>query len=276
MKNFRCMGCHKMFDFDKYYGICPKCGTFNQKREEAEELHQEMHKQYDSFNMHKEKTPSYASRYQTKEEHEEKKNRFPLYVFLFCFLVTIIVFISVIIGRMKINKFIDTANYEVVTVQPGEVIALTDGNYKIERAVEIVPANREAGLPIDEKMIGVRVSFEPKLEEGKTHASFNIKSPYIEYLDGFHKNPLYFRDTFPYISKYGLEEKDLLNNYQTFYAGTVEANDLGGYYIYLVDNDAKNITVTLELKKEYKNLQITSGAYQMTLPIEGREENADE
>lgn len=270
------MGCHKRFDFDKYYGICPKCGTFNQKRGEAEELHQEMHGKYDSFNMHKEMAPSYTREYLTKEEHKEKKNRFPLYVFLLCFLVTVIVFTSVVIGRMKINKFIDTANYEIVTAQPGEVFALTDGDYKIEKAVEIIPANQEVGLPADEKMIGVRVSFEPKLEEGETYASFDIATPYIEYLDGFHKNSLYFQDTLPYISKYGMEEGDLLNNYGSFYAGTGEVNDLEGYYIYLVDKDAKSVTITLELKKEYKNLAIVDGMYQMTLPIEGREENADE
>lgn len=27
----RCFNCHKNFDYEKYYGICPKCGSFNKK-----------------------------------------------------------------------------------------------------------------------------------------------------------------------------------------------------------------------------------------------------
>ena len=32
----RCYNCNKKFDYEKYYGICPKCGCFN-RQETAEE-----------------------------------------------------------------------------------------------------------------------------------------------------------------------------------------------------------------------------------------------
>lgn len=32
----RCFNCHKNFDYEKYYGICPKCGSFNKKEGQQE------------------------------------------------------------------------------------------------------------------------------------------------------------------------------------------------------------------------------------------------
>ena len=42
-----CTNCRKKFDKEKYYGICPKCGTFHYRS--AEEQHAEMHKLYDDY-----------------------------------------------------------------------------------------------------------------------------------------------------------------------------------------------------------------------------------
>ena len=41
----RCYNCNKKFDYEKYYGICPKCGCFN-RRETAEEQHEAMHDRF--------------------------------------------------------------------------------------------------------------------------------------------------------------------------------------------------------------------------------------
>lgn len=40
-----CFNCHKKFDYDKYYGICPKCGCFN-KRETRQESHEDLHERF--------------------------------------------------------------------------------------------------------------------------------------------------------------------------------------------------------------------------------------
>lgn len=58
----KCRNCGKVFDYEKYYGICPKCGTFNRKNEEpgAEgrqgkdpyEDHIRFHEQYDTGCSH--------------------------------------------------------------------------------------------------------------------------------------------------------------------------------------------------------------------------------
>ena len=41
----RCFNCRKEFDYEKYYGICPKCGCFNQK-ESREERHEDLHDRF--------------------------------------------------------------------------------------------------------------------------------------------------------------------------------------------------------------------------------------
>lgn len=42
----KCYNCGKSFDYDKYYGICPKCSAYN-KEKLPEEEHQELHEAYD-------------------------------------------------------------------------------------------------------------------------------------------------------------------------------------------------------------------------------------
>ncbi len=41
----RCYNCNKNFDYEKYYGICPKCGCFN-RRETMEEQHEALHDRF--------------------------------------------------------------------------------------------------------------------------------------------------------------------------------------------------------------------------------------
>ena len=53
----KCFNCGKKFDYEKYYGICPKCGCFN-KTETAKEQHQRYHDAYDGGYRHSEHTYS--------------------------------------------------------------------------------------------------------------------------------------------------------------------------------------------------------------------------
>ena len=47
----KCFKCGKNFDYEKYYGICPKCGCYN-KQETPQEQHQQLHDQYDQGYTH--------------------------------------------------------------------------------------------------------------------------------------------------------------------------------------------------------------------------------
>lgn len=42
----KCFSCGKVFEYEKYYGICPKCGAYN-REDLPEEGHSQMHEKYD-------------------------------------------------------------------------------------------------------------------------------------------------------------------------------------------------------------------------------------
>ena len=50
----KCFSCGKNFDYEKYYGICPKCGCYNKKTVESENP-QHAYKEQESVRMHERK-----------------------------------------------------------------------------------------------------------------------------------------------------------------------------------------------------------------------------
>lgn len=66
-----CTSCHKKFDNDKYYGICPKCGAFNRISHSEQEDHQRFHEMYDDTNAHSEygKHEHYHEEYDDTASH---------------------------------------------------------------------------------------------------------------------------------------------------------------------------------------------------------------
>ena len=72
-----CTKCGKVYDYDKYSGICPKCARYNNGKTAAEE-HQEFHDKYDGGYNHTEQESHhrYHEVYDTvKNPHEKKKNQ---------------------------------------------------------------------------------------------------------------------------------------------------------------------------------------------------------
>lgn len=66
-----CISCHKKFDNDKYYGICPKCGAFNKLHLGVDE-HERYHQMYDDDkNAHSEQAvhEQYHERYDNTTSH---------------------------------------------------------------------------------------------------------------------------------------------------------------------------------------------------------------
>ena len=62
----KCINCGKIFDYEKYYGICPKCSTYN-REDTPEEEHQELHEKYDSAkNVHVELDEAVKAAYQNE------------------------------------------------------------------------------------------------------------------------------------------------------------------------------------------------------------------
>ena len=59
-----CEKCKKIYDYDKYNGICPKCARYNRQASPAQE-HQEYHNKYDGGYSHtaQDNHHSYHERY---------------------------------------------------------------------------------------------------------------------------------------------------------------------------------------------------------------------
>ena len=68
MNNITCTSCHKKFDNDKYYGICPKCGAFNNLHFGGNDAHGRLHEMYDDKNAHSD----YAEHEQLHETYDYK------------------------------------------------------------------------------------------------------------------------------------------------------------------------------------------------------------
>lgn len=52
MTAITCVKCGKTYDFDKTYGICPKCSRFNNIRS-SQQLHAQMHEEQDRGTTHR-------------------------------------------------------------------------------------------------------------------------------------------------------------------------------------------------------------------------------
>ena len=89
-----CEKCKKIYDYDKYNGICPKCARYNRESTSARE-HQEYHNKYDGGYSHtaQDDHHSYHQRYdenknphngqlKTGKIHMDKKSKKVLGVFL--------------------------------------------------------------------------------------------------------------------------------------------------------------------------------------------------
>lgn len=67
-----CEKCKKIYDYDKYNGICPKCTRYNRESSSAQE-HQEYHNKYDGGYSHtaQDNHHSYHQRYDSnKNPHD--------------------------------------------------------------------------------------------------------------------------------------------------------------------------------------------------------------
>ena len=70
MNNITCTSCHKKFDNDKYYGICPKCGAFNNLHFGGNDAHGRLHEMYDDKNAHSD----YAKHEQFHKKYDNTTN----------------------------------------------------------------------------------------------------------------------------------------------------------------------------------------------------------
>ncbi|MGN0506087.1 MAG: hypothetical protein ACI4FZ_05960 [Lachnospiraceae bacterium] len=69
----KCTKCGKMYDDEKYYGICPKCGRYNKAENQGEQEHQALHDKYDGGYEHTEEENHHRfhNEYDSSYQHAE-------------------------------------------------------------------------------------------------------------------------------------------------------------------------------------------------------------
>lgn len=65
----KCSKCGKLYDYEKYSGICPKCARYNKETSAAED-HQEYHNKYDGGYSHNEQDDHYSYH----QRYDDNKN----------------------------------------------------------------------------------------------------------------------------------------------------------------------------------------------------------
>lgn len=207
----KCFNCGKEFDYEKYYGICPKCSAYN-KENLSEEVHEELHSLYDKENPHKEEYTSkteenqqiYVAKPIVNNGKQEKASGASIVGFV-CILLGIIagiifLFVYIIGNAIAVTEEVEEdvtvdfyddvskipQNPEIITVNPGEAFSIGMDNpctVSVESAEVVVKADTIPDFPSTENLVAVKLNYENWNSEdyylyNKYSAS---ETPYIGY-----------------------------------------------------------------------------------------------
>lgn len=275
----KCFNCGKNFDYEKYYGICPKCGCFN-KTETAEEQHQRYHDAYDGGYQHSEHTYSgYEEQESVYEEPEapsasvyvqpaagEKKSSRGSTIFL---IVSIVICILVTCGGTalsvlysksqvrKLQKEVVEAPVEQAENSLGEAFLFQGMELTVEEAWTLDASwETNPDMAEGEKLVAVRISGK---SDGEWAERNQLSNAYIRYHDRFYwQIPTY--DFSEYAEQYGIR---LFERYEL--CGAAESE---GCLIFCLDEDAQDFTLCLEERVD-KNLIFIQTIHSIEIHLDG-------
>lgn len=252
----KCSHCKKSFDYENYYGLCPKCGTYNKKMVDStadstysinfdggkssyqpEKEHRRMHEFYGEKNVH---------------AGENRKSY--LWIVIALILLMGIGTSSWILFQTQKLKTAEenratTKDVPVVVsemdlgIDTGEMVSTIWNAYEFE--------DKKNQLPEGTKLIALRCSFETTDDVNEDTYRRSSVVPYV--YDGVHYRG-YTYDDIPMEFAEDAGIADYVFTKYDFY----DYYELDGVLLYLVDADAKTITVSIEdrddgdLKKLYE------------------------
>lgn len=155
----KCYHCGKSFDYEKYYGICPKCSAYN-REEIPEELHQKLQGEYDTVNPHGWETGRENEK--PKMQHSKKKSG-----------VSAVVFVCLMIGIIAgVQAFADAGRslYRIARQQRDEV----EGTWDYETEEPVKQNKKMQSAEVMEKQAG-----ESFVLGDTTRCSISVKEAYI-------------------------------------------------------------------------------------------------
>lgn len=250
----KCLSCGKIFDYDKYYGICPKCGTYNKPNVQAdagaqtENYHGQHAEQVDSPYVNAE-TYDYVKPTKPVPSRDEKaaKTRKTLILLISILIILSIVFAvvkNVVVGffgssESWSNVHVDVEEATVVDAELGEEVLVEDEygrSLKVSGVELLAEADTVGGLPTGQRLIAVRVESNEVADLDYDTYSSSPVGDFFLYYDGTYRScvpPYKFDDG-------GFD--DVIGNRQEIqtYDFTSQKNH-SGYVFFFVPADAKEL-----------------------------------
>ena len=249
----KCLSCGKNFDYEKYYGICPKCGTYNKAASEADTTQtfqeeftstQEAETTQEESVPTQEPEPTFFS--QTKEE-KQKRVRKNLILGI-AILVALSIILTIVQGI--VTGYLGSSDYREKKRKDIEEVAIEKSDlgeaYTIEneygrtltvaKAEVLAEADTIGGFPAGQRLIAVRIESN-KVDDISydTYAHAPVKDFYISY-DGT------YRSTVPNYKLTSGGYDDIIGNRQSI--DSYEFSDAGshtGYLFFFIPAEAQKI-----------------------------------
>lgn len=225
-----CFNCHKKFDYEKYYGICPKCGCFN-KKESQQESHEELHERLgdDACYMGEvcgqpQTSPSFQNAQSQPDGHEkiyqretQKRSGSGGLIFSIIFLIlSLIVLVSGALFFFAAESGETEGMGEELQIwshDAGESFAFQQGFLQITEVRKLADQESLPKLEEGMQLIAVHVTAQG---DGEYEDYNRILPPYIE-TDGLYRCALSSYDFEPYAQMLGvypvLDEYALMGEY---------------------------------------------------------------
>ena len=243
----RCFNCRKEFDYEKYYGICPKCGCFNQK-ESREERHEDLHDRFGDDSDHREDSgcgQTYA--YSSAEEFQpgaadsrswEKPRRRGAGSLVFSLLFLVLSLVVLASGVLAyIGSRVETAeepdgSLRLVSHEVGESFAFQKAELQVDEIRKLADQSVLPGLAEGMELTAVHVTGQG---DGEYEDYNRIQMPYIETEAGY-RYALSPYDFEPYGQMLGaypvLDEYALMGE-----------SSCSGWYAFLTEADAEEFRI---------------------------------
>ncbi len=272
----KCFKCGKNFDYEKFYGICPKCGCYN-KRETPKEQHEQLHNLYDGGYTHSVREgqgepyggpaygqppdgmPGYQGNVVVREVRTNQKGGTKFLIF------SIIIFGLVFIGgtvlgiiyqsvqEEKVQRQILEAEPPILEHKPQETFACQDLMLRVKEA-RVLADGSELDLPEGKKLIAVWIE---GTGSGSWEDENKLSSMYICCKDTYYRQ----------ISSYEFEAYGTIYRCPVLDTYAFMGEEFAeGWVGFLLDEEEEQVTLHIEDRSEENEVQI-DGIHRITLEL---------
>lgn len=227
----RCYNCHKNFDYDKYYGICPKCGCFNRRETQAEQ-HENLHERFGDESVHREEKRAVVH----AEKRKQKSGSSGFFIIsVLVFILGIAVLVSgaaVMLGSRAASPSESDNTLRLEAHEAGESFAFQQETLQVLEAKVLADRETLPGLEEGMKLVAVHVAGQ---SDGEYEDYNRVRDPYLE-TDGAYRYALSAHEFEPYGQMLGA--RPALDGW-----ALAEADSCDGWYGFVVEEEIQQVRI---------------------------------